>query len=79
QELQAIGEIGRVKYVVGGLAYYEHVRDQAQAFNVGYLDTNGNFIVQLPGPTNLINNQVIPGTTTPLPITNAVTPLYPYA
>jgi iron complex outermembrane receptor protein len=33
QELQAIGEVGRVKFVAGGLYYREHVADNAQAFN----------------------------------------------
>lgn len=33
QEFQAIGEVGRVKYVAGTLYYREHVRDNAQAFN----------------------------------------------
>lgn len=78
EELQAVGEIGQLKYVVGALAYYEHVRDQAQAFNTGYLNSNGDFIVDLPQPGNLMNNYVVPNTTTPLPITNVVTPLYPY-
>jgi len=32
QELQAIGEIGRLKYVVGALYYRENVEDNAQAF-----------------------------------------------
>lgn len=32
QEFQAIGEIGRVKYVAGALYYREKVRDNAQAF-----------------------------------------------
>lgn len=78
QELQAIGDIGRIKYVIGGLAYHEHVRDQAQAFNTGYLTSAGTWVVDLPGPNNLMNNYTIPGTTTALPITNVVTPLYPY-
>jgi iron complex outermembrane receptor protein len=78
EELQAIGDLGRVKFVIGGLAYHEHVRDQAQAFNTGYLNSNGDFIVDMPGPGNLMNNYVVPNTTTPLPITNVVTPLYPY-
>jgi iron complex outermembrane receptor protein len=64
--------------VLGGLAYHEHVRDFAQAFNTGYLNTNGDFVLNLPGPGNLMNNYVVPNTTTPLPITNVVTPLYPY-
>lgn len=33
QEFQAIGEIGRVKYVAGALFYEERVEDNAQAFN----------------------------------------------
>ncbi|TVV74176.1 TonB-dependent receptor [Sphingomonas solaris] len=33
QELQAIGDVGRVKFVVGALYYREHVEDNAQAFN----------------------------------------------
>jgi iron complex outermembrane receptor protein len=78
EELQAVGDIGRVKFVIGGLAYHEHVRDQAQAFNTGYLTSNGTWVVDLPGPNNLMNNYTVPGTTTALPITNAVTPLYPY-
>ncbi|AOR75343.1 TonB-dependent receptor [Novosphingobium resinovorum] len=32
QEVQAIGEVGRVKYVAGALYYREHVSDNAQAF-----------------------------------------------
>lgn len=32
QEVQAIGDIGRVKYVAGALYYREHVSDNAQAF-----------------------------------------------
>ena len=78
EEVQAIGDVGRVKFVVGALAFYEHVRDQAQAFNTGYLQSDGTWIVDLPGPGNLMNNYVVPNTTTPLPITNAVVPLYPY-
>jgi iron complex outermembrane recepter protein len=77
-ELQLIGDIGRIKFVAGGLAYHEHVRDQAQAFNTGYLNSAGLWIVDLPGPANLMNNYVVPNTTTPLPITKVVKPLYPY-
>jgi iron complex outermembrane receptor protein len=33
QEIQAIGDIGRVKFVAGALYYREHVSDNAQAFN----------------------------------------------
>ncbi len=72
QEVQAIGEIGRVKFVVGGLAYHEHVRDQAQAFNTGYFNTAGQFVVELPSPGNLMNVNGQPAVTT------VVTPLNPY-
>jgi iron complex outermembrane receptor protein len=78
EELQAYGEFNRIKFVGGALAYHEHVADQAQAFNTGYLTSDGRWIVSLPGPGNLMNNYVVPNTTTPLPITNAVSPLYPY-
>ncbi|WP_340265955.1 TonB-dependent receptor [Sphingobium mellinum] len=33
QEFEAIGDIGRVKFVAGALYYREHVADNAQAFN----------------------------------------------
>jgi iron complex outermembrane receptor protein len=33
QEVQAIGDIGRVKFVAGALYYREHVSDNAQAYN----------------------------------------------
>ena len=33
QEIQAIGDIGRVKFVAGALYYRERVRDNAQAYN----------------------------------------------
>jgi len=33
QEIQAIGDIGRVKFVAGALYYREHVSDNAQAYN----------------------------------------------
>ncbi len=72
EELQAIGEIGRVKFVVGGLAYHEHVRDQAQAFNTGYFNAAGQLIITPPGQGNVINANGVP-------ITTVVTPLFPYA
>ncbi|WP_343617073.1 TonB-dependent receptor plug domain-containing protein [Novosphingobium sp.] len=72
QELQAIGDIGRVKFVVGGLAYHEHVRDQAQAFNTGYFNSAGQWIVELPGTNNLMNTNGQTG------VTNVVDPLNPY-
>jgi iron complex outermembrane receptor protein len=73
QELQAIGDIGdHLKFVVGGLAYHEHVRDQAQAFNTGYFNSAGQWIVEIPQTGNLMN---LNGQTT---VTNAVTALFPY-
>jgi iron complex outermembrane receptor protein len=71
QEVQAIGDIGRIKFVVGGLAYREHVRDQAQAFNTGYFNSAGQWIVQLPGPGNLMNTNGQPAVTT---VVNALNP-----
>ncbi len=47
--------------MLGGLAYHEHVRDQAQAFNTGYFTKNdASWVVDLPGPNNLMNNNVVP-------------------
>ncbi|MEO7691548.1 MAG: TonB-dependent receptor [Sphingomonas sp.] len=43
QEVQAIGDIGRVKFVVGALYYREHVSDNAQAFNTNtFTDAAGS-------------------------------------
>ncbi len=43
QELQAIGDIGRVKFVAGALYYREHVSDNAQAFNTNtFTDAAGS-------------------------------------
>ena len=72
EEIQAIGDIGPVKFIVGGLTYHEHVRDQAQAFNTGYFNSAGQWIVLPPGPGNLMN---LNGQTA---VTNVVTPLNPY-
>jgi iron complex outermembrane receptor protein len=73
EELQAIGGNDRLKYVVGGMVYHEHVNDQAQAFNSMQFNANGTAatVVQY-GPSNLVNNYG-------LPITTAVDPLFPYA
>ena len=43
QELQAIGDIGRVKFVAGALYYREFVADNAQAFNTNtFTDAAGS-------------------------------------
>ncbi|WP_236617754.1 TonB-dependent receptor [Sphingobium ummariense] len=43
QEIQAIGDIGRVKFVAGALYYREHVSDNAQAFNTNtFTDAAGS-------------------------------------
>ncbi|MDI1296784.1 MAG: TonB-dependent receptor, partial [bacterium] len=39
--LQAIGEVGRVKYLVGALYYQEKVEDNAQAFNTMQWNATG--------------------------------------
>jgi iron complex outermembrane recepter protein len=73
QEIQAIGQTNQLKYVVGALYYDEHVHDQAQAFNSMQFNANGTAATVIQyGPDNLVNNYG-------LPITNLVTPLFPYA
>jgi iron complex outermembrane receptor protein len=73
QEIQAIGETSQLKYVVGAIYYDEHVHDQAQAFNSMQFNANGTAATVIQyGPDNLVNNYG-------LPITDAVTPLFPYA
>jgi iron complex outermembrane receptor protein len=43
EELQAIGEVGRVKYAVGALYYEEKVTDNAQAYNTdAFTDAAGS-------------------------------------
>ena len=43
QEFQAIGDIGRLKYVLGALYYRENVQDNAQAFNTNqFTDAAGS-------------------------------------
>lgn len=41
QELQLIGEVPELKFVLGGLYYREHVEDSAQAFNTLKFDATG--------------------------------------
>lgn len=43
QEFEAIGDVGRVKFVAGALYYREHVSDNAQAFNTNtFTDAAGS-------------------------------------
>jgi iron complex outermembrane recepter protein len=67
QELQAIGEVGRVKYVAGALAYHEHVDDMAQAFNSMQFNADGTSAAPLPLGPNV----------SPVPIDMAA--LFPHA
>ena len=53
EELQAIGEIGRVKYVAGALIYHEHVEDMAQTFNSMQFNANGTAATVLPLGSNI--------------------------
>jgi iron complex outermembrane receptor protein len=41
EELQAIGNVDRLTFVVGSMYFHEHTIDQAQAFNVLHWDTSG--------------------------------------
>jgi iron complex outermembrane receptor protein len=41
QEFQAIGQVERLKFIVGGMYFREKTADQAQAFNTLHWDTNG--------------------------------------
>jgi len=41
EEIQAIGNLDRVKFIVGGMYFREDTNDQAQAFNTLHWDTNG--------------------------------------
>lgn len=54
QELQLIGEAGRVKFVAGGLYYREHVEDNAQAPNTLQMtdEAGSTFIVRPIDITN---------------------------
>jgi iron complex outermembrane recepter protein len=53
QELQAIGEFGRLKYVVGALAYREHVDDMAQTYNSLQFNADGTAATVLPLGSNI--------------------------
>jgi iron complex outermembrane receptor protein len=53
QEFQAIGEVGRFKYVAGALAYHEHVEDMAQTFNSMQFNANGASATVLPLGSNI--------------------------
>lgn len=53
QELQVIGEAGRLKYVVGALAYHEHVDDMAQTYNSMQFNADGTAATVLPLGTNI--------------------------
>jgi iron complex outermembrane receptor protein len=54
QEFQAIGDIGRIKYVAGALAYHEKVADMAQTFNSMQFNATGTAATVLPLGTNII-------------------------
>jgi iron complex outermembrane receptor protein len=41
EEFQAIGQIDRLKFIVGGLYFHERTQDQAQAFNTLHWDSFG--------------------------------------
>ena len=41
EEIQAIGQLDHLKFIVGGTYFHERTQDQAQAFNTLHWDTNG--------------------------------------
>ena len=51
EELQAIGDFGRLKYQFGGLYYQERVQDNAQAFNTAELIGATGTSVVYPSPS----------------------------
>ena len=53
QEFQAIGEVGRLKYVAGALIYHEHVEDMAQTFNSMQFNATGTAANVLPLGSNI--------------------------
>jgi len=76
QEFQAVGQFGRLQYVVGALAYHEHVEDQAQAYFTLQFDALGagtSYFVIPYGANNIANLNGKPA------VTNLVKPLFPYA
>ncbi len=57
QELQAIGELGRIKFVAGALYYLENVQDSAQAFNTNQssaADGSTNVLRQIDFTTQVV-------------------------
>ncbi|MBU3077584.1 TonB-dependent receptor [Sphingomonas quercus] len=52
QEFQAIGDLGRIHYVVGAMGFHEHVRDNAQAFYTMQLNGDGTVATVLPPPSS---------------------------
>ena len=54
QEFQAIGDVGRFKYVAGALAYHEKVADMAQTFNSMQFNATGAAATVLPLGSNII-------------------------
>ena len=67
EEVQAIGETGRLKYVAGALVYHEHVADMAQTFNAMQFNAAGTAATVVPLGTNI----------TPVPIDIPI--LFPHA
>ena len=53
EEVQAIGDINRLKYVVGALYYHEHVCDLAQTFNSMQFNATGTAATVLPLGSNI--------------------------
>ncbi|MDR2856575.1 MAG: TonB-dependent receptor [Novosphingobium sp.] len=54
QEFQAIGDLGRLHYVVGAMGFHEHVRDNAQAFYTMKLNADGTVATVLPPPSSVV-------------------------
>ena len=53
EEVQAIGDINRLKYVVGALYYHEHVCDLAQTFNSMQFNATGTAATVVPLGSNI--------------------------
>lgn len=54
QEIQAIGEAGRFKYVAGAMLYHENVDDMAQTYNSMQFNATGTAATQIPAGSNII-------------------------
>jgi len=88
EEIQALGEVGRFKYIVGALAFQEKVEDQAQAyFSMVWDDFAANGVSGysakpvIYGPNGCEANCIVGQETSNRngkPITTLVTPLNPY-